>query len=360
MRPRSSAGRCSPRATTSGSSPRSSASGRRVSPVRPTRISSIRSRSSIPTCGVRASRWPTAASGCGTPTWGPGGPLLASQQFSPLFPTHLLAFLLPFWEIAGLDRRAQDPDRRARHRTSSCRRAFALDPGPAALGAIAFAFSAYMIIWLEHPLTNAWILLPWAFLLTDRLLRAGDPRPSVLALGALFGVLLLAGHPEAELTVLVAAAAYLAFRLVEERWTGRLGRWAVIGRAGWWTLAVVAGAPAERRDDHSRAGAFRSRRAGSAGRSPAALRHPGELDLPRMVGQTRPGPVPRRTVQRLRREDGLLRRAPHPARPRRACRRGRAASSSSSSAWPASRSRSSSRRRSTTLVRALPGGISWR
>lgn len=178
--------------------------------------------------------------GLWNPNVGAGRPLLASQQFSPLFPTHLLAFLLPFWKslvwIAALKIMIA-----AVGVYLLCRRAFDLDAGPAALGAIAFALSAYMIIWLEHPLTNAWALLPWAFLLTDRLLRVSDPRPSVLALGALFGVLLLAGHPEAELTVFVATGAYLAFRFAEGRGTGRLDRRALVGRAGWWVLAVVAG-----------------------------------------------------------------------------------------------------------------------
>src|SRR4051794_18923520 len=141
------------------------------------------------------------------PLWnasvGAGRPLLASQQFAPLFPTQWPAFVLPFeraWAwIAALKLLVA-----AIGLYLFCR-SLRLRAGPAALGAVTFAFSTYMVIWLEHPLTNAWILLPWLTLVSGQVARRARPAPYVLALAALWGALFVAGHPESEAIGVVVA-----------------------------------------------------------------------------------------------------------------------------------------------------------
>ena len=161
---------------------------------------------------------------------GAGRPLLASQQHAPFFPTQWLAFVLPFWHafawIAALKLLA------AAIGTYLLCRAHGLGRGPAALGGTTFAFSAYMVIWLEHPHTNAWLLLPWLALVARLVVRDGRPG-HVLGLSALFGLLLLAGHPESAAIVLFALTAYLGFELIEARREGSLARRSA-GRA--WRL----------------------------------------------------------------------------------------------------------------------------
>jgi hypothetical protein len=176
------------------------------------------------------------------PLWtasvGGGRPLLASQQHAPLFPATWLAYVLPFdqaWAwIAALKLVAA-----AIGLYLLCR-AFGLGVAAAALGGTTYAFSAYFVIWLEHPLTNAWALMPWGVLLTLALVRA--PRSgTVLGLGVLLGVVLLAGHPESELFVLLAAAVTLAIGIGAGVRAGRLGSRDALWRLGWWVLALLAG-----------------------------------------------------------------------------------------------------------------------
>jgi hypothetical protein len=177
--------------------------------------------------------------GAWSPNVGAGRPLLASQQHAPFFPTQWIAFVLPFWHafawIAALKLLA------AAVGTFLLCRALGLGAGPSALGGAAFAFSAYMIIWLQHPHTNAWLLLPWLALAGRATVREGRAAWA-LALSALFGLLLLAGHPESAALVLAAVAAYLAFELFEARREGRFSVPRATGvRIGWLGAALGGG-----------------------------------------------------------------------------------------------------------------------
>ena len=275
------------------------------------------------------------------PNVGAGRPLLASQQFSPLFPTQWPAFVLPFKDawgwIAALKLLVA-----AFGQYLFCR-ALGLRAGPSALGGLTFGFSVYMVIWLEHPLTNAWILLPWLFLLTRSVAERARPG-AVLGLSALLGALFVAGHPESEAFVVAGLVAYLAFELAAGRHDGRLERGDVPRHAAWWALALGGGALLSAVDDGPRPRALPPQRPGSPWRTGAAVQRPRQLGLPR--GLRPPG-------------QGLLRSGPfgNYARgpptsgrcrccsPWRGCRGGRSGHRSSSPPSARSLSRSSCPRR---------------
>jgi hypothetical protein len=152
------------------------------------------------------------------PTWnnltGAGQPLLAQQQTAPLYPGTLITFLLPYWESLGLVAALKLVI--AALGTYLFGRALGLGRLAAVLSGTAFAFGTYMVSWLEHPHSNAYILLPWLMLLVERLMkraRLGD----ALALGCVGGLALLAGHPQSALIIALPASVLAAFRLGNSR-----------------------------------------------------------------------------------------------------------------------------------------------
>ncbi len=155
------------------------------------------------------------------PLWNPyagaGRPLLASQVHAPLFPTTWLAYLLPFWKsLAWIAA--------AKILLAACGlyllcRELALRRGASLLGAIAYAFGLYFFVWLEHPQTNVWAMLPWALFATRRICTRGSLGGAAL-LGASSGLAWLGGHPESGAFVLAAVVAYGAFELIAERLAG--------------------------------------------------------------------------------------------------------------------------------------------
>jgi len=177
------------------------------------------------------------------PLWNPnvgaGRPLLASQQFAPLYPPQWLAFLLPFWRslayIAALKLLIA-----AVGTYLFCRRALKLHRAPALLAGTVFSLSPYVISWLQYSLANAWVLLPWLLLLGARVCRGGRALDT-LGLSVLIGVLLFAGQPEAELIMLVALAAYVGFELVGARRDEKLDRRGLAARAALPLVALIAG-----------------------------------------------------------------------------------------------------------------------
>lgn len=143
-----------------------------------------------------------------------GRPLLAAQQSAPLFPLTWMGVVFPYWEalawIAVLKLTI------AALGTFLLARALHLRPAPALLGGIAFAFGTYLIAWLSHPHSNAYVLLPWLFLLAERLCRTRRPRDAG-ALGGALGIAYLGGQPESSLFVSLATAAWVVHRLASER-----------------------------------------------------------------------------------------------------------------------------------------------
>ena len=171
------------------------------------------------------------------PIWNPlqgaGQPILAQQQTAPLYPGTLITFLLPYWESLGLVAAIKLVARGARHLFVG--RAFGLGRTAATFAGVVFAFGTYMVTWLAHPHTNAYILLPWLLLLTRRVMLRGRPG-DVLGLGAVGGLALLGGHPQSAVLAFIPSVAYAAWLLVDRPEGEPPSR----GR----TLALLAGAGA--------------------------------------------------------------------------------------------------------------------
>lgn len=188
------------------------------------------------------------------PLWNPyaagGRPLLASQVHAPLFPTTWLAFLLPFWTSLGWIAAAKLL--LASSGVYLFCRELRLRRGPALLGAITFAFGSYYFVWLEHPQTNVWAMLPWMFLGTRRVCTRGGLGAAAL-LGLATGMSWLGGHPESGAFLLGATVAYGAFELIADRlggptrasrdepWLGPKWTEPIAGRAGLLLAALLLG-----------------------------------------------------------------------------------------------------------------------
>jgi Bacterial membrane protein YfhO len=152
------------------------------------------------------------------PVWAPelaaGWPLLATQQSAPLFPLTWIGVVFPYFE--SLVWVAVIKLALAALGMFLLARALGLRRGPALLGAVAFGFGTYLIVWLMHPHANAYVFLPWLFLLGERLCRSGSMRDGAL-LGGTLGVAYLGGQPESSLIVWLATAAWVAYRLAALR-----------------------------------------------------------------------------------------------------------------------------------------------
>ena len=85
------------------------------------------------------------------------------------------------------------------------------------------------------------MLLPWLALVARACRPRRPPRATCSALSALFGLLLLAGHPESAAIVLFALAAYLGLRAVRGPARGPLARRSAGLRGAWLGAAFVGG-----------------------------------------------------------------------------------------------------------------------
>src|SRR5918996_419979 len=149
------------------------------------------------------------------PLWNPnvaaGRPYLANAQSAMLSPFSLPAYVLPFWWSLGVI--AVLKVFVAAFGAYLLARALGMRFGGALMAGIVYAFSLYFLVWIAWPQTNVWALLPWLWLLTDRVLRA----PTLLSGAALAGVValqFLGGHPESNFHLLAATVAFFAFRVV--------------------------------------------------------------------------------------------------------------------------------------------------
>lgn len=168
-----------------------------------------------------------------------GRPLLAAQQSAPLFPLTWLGVLFPFWEslawIVVLKLTISTLG------TVLLARALGLGLGPSLMAGIAFGFGTYMVDWLLHPHSNAYILLPWLFLTADRLCRTGAVRDAAL-LAAVVGGTYLSGHPQSAFLVSLAVAGWFFYRLAAARCSRRdaLARVGLAAGATGLGLALAA------------------------------------------------------------------------------------------------------------------------
>ena len=186
----------------------------------------------------------------GPPLWNPhvaaGRPFLANAQSAVLSPFSLPAYLLPFWWSLGLI--AVLKVFAAAFGAYLLGRALGMRFGGALMAGIVYAFSLYFLVWIAWPQTNVWALLPWLWLLADRVLRA----PTLLSGAGLAGVValqFLGGHPESNFHLLAATVAFFAFRVVvlrRGRALAELRRPLLafsVGLAGGAALAAVALVP---------------------------------------------------------------------------------------------------------------------
>lgn len=130
------------------------------------------------------------------PLWNPlagcGYPLLANGQSSAMSPLRLLALPLPL----GYALTAEAAMKLLVALTFMylwCRRRY--DELPSAIGAIAFAFSSFLVIWLHFPLVTVAAWLPAAFLAIELLVERRTYRRFVFAV-IVWAVMLYGGHPE--------------------------------------------------------------------------------------------------------------------------------------------------------------------
>ncbi|HEV7503648.1 MAG TPA: YfhO family protein [Thermoanaerobaculia bacterium] len=187
------------------------------------------------------------ALGAGTwPAWNPdvgaGMPLLADPQSQAFQPLVLAALPLALWQAVGV--------------TAGLKvlislvfffllmRRQGLSEGAALFGSLAYSLGGFVLLWLSWPLATPAALLPlvlYALAMTD---DRGERRDFGLLVVALF-TLLVAGHPETILDVLIVGGLFAASRLLRrfrrERAESRrlLIRWALAG-----VMALGLAAPA--------------------------------------------------------------------------------------------------------------------
>jgi hypothetical protein len=149
------------------------------------------------------------------PLWDPdifaGWPLLASQQTALLFPLTFLAYALPFWFALGLI--VVLKVFLAAWGVWLLCRALGLRAAPAWLGAVSYGLGTYFVVWLDHPQTSVWLMLPWLVLAVRRVTRRGDRR-SVALLAAAVGLTILGGHPESVVILGLLVLGFAAQELI--------------------------------------------------------------------------------------------------------------------------------------------------
>jgi len=108
---------------------------------------------------------------------------------------------------------------------------------------LAFPFCGFLVVWLLFPVTSVAVWMPWLFWASDRALD----RPGLRTVGGLAlvaALVLLGGHVQTSAHVLLAAAAYVAWRVC---WGGPAAetgeRLAAVTRRGWaaWSVGILLG-----------------------------------------------------------------------------------------------------------------------
>jgi hypothetical protein len=156
------------------------------------------------------------------PLWNPyvysGAPFLAADQPAVLYPLNVLTYVLSAADaalatalarllIAGLT-------------TYWFLRTIGAAKFGALLGAISYAFSGFMVVFLGHPHTNVAAWLPALFLTLEWLYRKHDAqRVALVALVA--AAQLTGGHAELCLYTFTAGAVYYFWRVVSAWWAKR-------------------------------------------------------------------------------------------------------------------------------------------
>lgn len=83
----------------------------------------------------------------------------------------------------------------------------------AVVGALTFALSGFLIVWLGHPQVNAAVMLPALFYCVEVAIdRPGAVRPWV-GLSVAFAMMILGGHPPTAVHITLALCGYAGFRI---------------------------------------------------------------------------------------------------------------------------------------------------
>jgi hypothetical protein len=159
------------------------------------------------------------------PFWNPyeycGVPLLAEDQPAVFYPLNILSYAFPpadaalFTAIARLFV--------AGLATYWFVRTIGGNMFGALVGAVTFAFSGFMIVFLGHPHTNVVAWLPAFFLSAEWLLHKRDTR-NVAWVALAVTCQLTGGHTETALYTLTAGGLYYLLRTTSEAWQGRQWR----------------------------------------------------------------------------------------------------------------------------------------
>lgn len=171
------------------------------------------------------------------PLWNPliacGVPLLASMQAGVLFPIHLLLTPLPPATAAGWS--AFLKLFLAGAFMLMYLRSLGASRAAGVLSGIVFSLSGYMVVWLGHPHVSSAMWLPALFYFVEK----GLHKPHRWALcAAVYGFMLLGGHPPTILHATPAACVYFAFRLFTR---GQETGAARLKRTGRFLSALAAG-----------------------------------------------------------------------------------------------------------------------
>jgi hypothetical protein len=176
------------------------------------------------------------------PLWNPyvcgGWPAFASQQTAVLYPLTAVAYVLPFWSalgvivvlkvlLAGVGM------------WWLCRR-LGLGMAAALLAAVAYSLGSYFVIWLEHPQTNVYALIPWLLGAIEAVCARRRTRDAGL-LAAVVGACLLGGQPGSSFIAALACLPFALLGLSTVRDAGARRRSGVL-LGGAVLLGVAAGA----------------------------------------------------------------------------------------------------------------------
>ena len=155
------------------------------------------------------------------PLWnalsGSGYPLLASAQSSALSPLRILTVVLPLG-LAFTAEAALKMLIAMSFMFAFCRRRWS--ELPSAVGAVCFAFCAFVQVWLHFPLATAAVWIPAAILSID-LLVEHPTRRRIAGAAAAWGAMLLSGHPETVAHTAFIAALFLLWVLFVEKGGGK-------------------------------------------------------------------------------------------------------------------------------------------
>ena len=159
-----------------------------------------------------------------------GDPLLAAQEPAAFHPFTAIGLLLPMAQAWTLEMALR------LFLALLCAYLFFSELGcgelPSTLGALGWAFSAFLVFYVGYPLSPATAPLPLLLLGLRRIVREPRRGAVVLTVAALL-LVVLAGHPETLLHVVAGAGVYFVFEFAH---AGR-------GRRGWpLRLALTAGA----------------------------------------------------------------------------------------------------------------------